>query len=330
MTSPCVLEFVRDPARVWNLPRGQLDDLARRFPGVRFVSPADQEGADRALPEADVVLGWAVRPHNFERARRLRWIQVTAASVSALLFPALVESDVVVTNGRGLHAVAMAEHALGVMLTFARKLHLARDAQQRRRWLQRELSSEPPPVGTLAGSTLGLIGFGSVGRAIAARAAALGMDVVAVRRRPASDPAPAREQWGPDRLDELLGRSDWLVLAAPLTPETRGLVGRRELGRMPRHAVLVNLGRGPLVDQDALTEALERRAIAGAALDVFHEEPLPSSSRLWSLPNVVVTPHLSGFGPRLWERAMELFGRNLRAFLSGGPLENVVDKRAGY
>jgi phosphoglycerate dehydrogenase-like enzyme len=326
----CVLEFVRDKDQVWNLPPALREALVRQFPDVRFISPADQEEADRALPEAEVVLGWAVRPHNFERAERLRWIQVTAASVASLLFPALAESDVVVTNGRGLHAVAMAEHTLGVLLMFSRKLHLARDAQQQQRWAQRELSSQPPDIGSLEGTRLGLVGFGSIGQAIATRASALGMSVVALRRHPAPDPAPAHEQWGLERLPELLERCDWLVLAAPLTEATRRLIGKRELLRMPRHAVLVNLGRGPLVDEPALIEALQQGRIAGAALDVFEEEPLSSSSPLWSMSNVIVTPHLSGFGPRLWERAMELFARNLRAFMEGRALENVVDKRAGY
>jgi phosphoglycerate dehydrogenase-like enzyme len=151
-----------------------------------------------------------------------------------------------------------------------------------------------------------------------------------VRRRPATDPTPADEQWGIDRLPELMERVDWLVLAAPLTPATRGLIGRAELMRLRPHAVLVNLGRGAVVDQASLVEALEAGRVAGAALDVFEEEPLPASSPLWRMPQVIVTPHVAGFGPRFWERICELFARNLRAWLAGEPLENVVDKRAGY
>jgi phosphoglycerate dehydrogenase-like enzyme len=156
------------------------------------------------------------------------------------------------------------------------------------------------------------------------------MRVLAVRKHPARDPAPADEQWETARLHELIGRSDWLVLTAPLTPETRGMIGRAELARMPRHAVLVNLGRGALVDEPALIEALGEGRVAGAALDVFEEEPLPAMSPLWAMPQVVVTPHVSGLGPRFWERTCDLFARNLRHWLAGEPLENVVDKRAGY
>jgi len=221
-------------------------------------------------------------------------------------------------------------HTLGVILAFARKLHLARDAQNRCEWAAPALWGDPPPFGELADTTLGLVGFGAIGHAIANRARALGMKVLAVRRHPASPPDPAHAQWTTDRLPDLIERSDWLVLAAPLTAETRGLIGRAELARCRPGAVLVNLGRGALVDEDALVEALREHRIAGAALDVFREEPLPASSPLWTMPHVILTPHVSGFGPRYWERALEIFGRNLRAFLDGRPLENVVDKRAGY
>ena len=325
-----VLEYVRSPDPIWNLPADVLEGLARQFPAVRFDAPADEAAANRLLPEAEVVWGWAVRRGNFARAHRLRWIQITAASVHGLLFPELVASEVVVTNGRGLHGIAMAEHALGVILAFTRKLHLARDAQRERRWAQSALWGEAPPIGGLNGRTLGLVGFGAIGRATAERARALGLEVLAVRRRPAPDPAPAHAQWPPERLPELLARAHFLVLAAPLTDATRGLLGAAELARMRRDAIVVNLGRGALIDQQALIEALQAGTIAGAALDVFEREPLDAASPLWGMSNVIVTPHVSGFGPRYWERASELFARNLRAFLDGRPLENVVDKRAGY
>jgi phosphoglycerate dehydrogenase-like enzyme len=261
---------------------------------------------------------------------RLRWIQVTAAGVTGMLFPELIESAIIVTNGRGLHAVSMAEHTLGVILAFVRKLHLARDAQRERRWKQSELYAAPPPFGELAGGVLGLVGLGTIGSAIAARARALGLTVKAVRKHPAREPAPADEQWGLDRLPDLLSRSDWIVLAVPLTNQTRGLIGSAEIARMKQSAVLVNLGRGQLVDEAALIAALTRGRIAGAALDVVEREPLATESPLWTMPNVILTPHISGLGPRYWERAVQLFAANLRRFLAGEPLVNVVDKREGY
>lgn len=330
MDRPTVLEWVRSREPIWNLPKAQVDGLARRFPQVRFLSPADRDEAARLLPETQIVLGWAVRPEDFPRARRLKWIHLTAAGVGPQLFPALVESDVVLTNSRGLHAVSMAEHTLGVMLAFARKLHLARDAQHDRRWTQVELSSGPPPFGELAGATLGLVGLGAIGSAIAARARAFGMTVLAVRRRPDHASDVADEVWGRDRLPEMLERSDFVVLCAPQTRETTGLIGATELARMKPHAVIVNIGRGALIDEPALIAALETGRIAGAGLDVTVEEPLPATSPLWTMPNVIVTPHISGMGERYWERALDMFAANLERWLAGKPLENVVDKRAGY
>ncbi len=325
-----MLEYIRDPEGVWTLPARLVADLARRYPGVRFESPPDRAAAERLLPEADVVYGVLVDDGNFPLARRLRWIHVSAAGVGSLLFPALAASDVVFTNGRGLHAVSMAEHALGLMLAFARKLHLARDLQRERRWEQVGLWTEPPPFGQLAGGTLGLVGLGAIGSALAERSAALGLRVIAVRPHPAGDPRPAHEQWGLARLPELLERADWVVLAAPHTAATRGMIGATELARMKPGAVLINLGRGALVDEPALVAALRAGCIAGAALDVVRAEPLAADSPLWAMPNVILTPHVSGLGPRYWERAVEQFAANLERFLAGRPLVNVVDKHAGY
>ena len=324
-----VLEYVRDPAGVWSLPAEQLDRLRRDFPDVTFISPANREEMISRLPEAEVVFGWAVRPDNFHLARRVRWIHVSAAGVAAALFPTLIASDVVFTNGRGLHAAAMAEHTLGVMLAFARCLHLARDAQREKRWIQSELMQRSAFL-EIGGTTLGLVGFGRVGNAIASRARHFGLHVIAVRRRPVSPPDPAHEQWGRERLLELAARADWLVLAAASTHETEKLIGASALAAMKPGAVLVNLGRGALVDEPALITALQEGGLGGAALDVTAEEPLPPESPLWDMPNVILTPHISGIGPRYWERAVDQFARNLRAYRRSEPLENVVDKRMGY
>ena len=325
-----VLEWVRFPNGVWNLPRALARKIATDVAHVKIDSPGTREEADALLPEADVVLGFAVRPENFDRASRLRWIHCTAASVTGVLFPALVESPVLVTNARGLHADAMGEHALAMMLAFARKLHRARDAQRARTWAQAPMWEESPAIGTLAGGTLGLVGLGAIGSAIAVRARALGMKVIALRRRPAGTPAPADEQWPVARLHELLPLVDWLVLVPPLTPETKGMIGREQLSLMRPGARLMNLGRGALVDEHALIQALAGGRLAGAALDVFEQEPLPRTSPLWDMPEVILTPHTSGLGPRYWERALEQFTGNLRRFLADEPLENLVDKRAGY
>jgi len=330
MTAPRVLEWVRDPAGVWDMPEDAVAALAREFPAVRFDDPGTREECDALLPHADIVLGSALRPRNFASAARVRWVHSTAAGVGHVLFPELVESAIVVTNARGLHARSMAEHVLGLMLAFTRRLHVSRDMQSERRWTQAELWRGSPSFGELEGATLGLVGFGRIGQAVAAAARAFGMRVLAVRRRPRPDPAPADEQWGPERLGELLERSDWIVLAAPHTPETDRLLGPAELARVKPGARLVNIARGALVDEPALVEALRSGRLAGAALDVMAEEPLPVASPLWSMTEVIVTPHTAGVGPRFWERIREQFAANLRCFLAGEPLENVVDKRSGY
>jgi phosphoglycerate dehydrogenase-like enzyme len=329
MSSVRVLEWVRYPLDIWSLPRDLAAELAHAVPGTEVWSPATREEAEALLPEAEVVLGWAVRPHNLTRARKLRWVHSTAASVAHVLFDELVEADVQVTNASGLHADAMAEHTIGVMLAFARNLHRTRDEQLARRWSPEALWRDSPGITSLAGTTLGLIGLGRVGSAIARRARALGVRVIAVRRRPEQDPAPAHEQWPIDRLDDLLETSDWVVIAAPHTRETERLIGARELTRMKRGARLVNLGRGALVDEAALVEALRNGTIAGASLDVFDEEPLPPSHPFWGMPEMILTPHTSGLGPRYWERALEQFTDNLRRYVAGQPLRNLVDKRAG-
>lgn len=330
MSALTVLESVRDPSGIWDLPPERLAETAARFPGVRFVRAASAEHAAEVLPQADVVLGWAVREAAFARAERLRWVHLTAAGVGGQLFPAFVSSDVVLTNARGLHAVSMSEHALGLMLTLERRLHRARDAQRERRWVQADLVRESPEIGQLAGRTLGLVGFGEVGRAIAQRARAFEMQVIAVRRHPQAPPEPAHAQWGTERLPELLATVDWIVLVPPLTGATRGLLDAAAFARLKPGARLVNLGRGALLDETALIQAVQDGRLAGAALDVCAEEPLPASSPLWDLPEVLITPHVAGQAPHYWERALTQFEGNLRRFIAGEPLMNVVDKRAGY
>lgn len=331
-----VMEYVRSRDGFWDLPRSFTQALRPRFSGVEWLLPDTQAEADALLPQADVVFGHCVTAANLATASRLRWIHSPAAGVDHVLFNALNDSAIVVTNARGMHADGMAEHAIGVMLTFARKLHWSRDAQVERRWSQREQWTQAPLVESLAGQTLGLVGFGRVGRAIATRARAMGMRVLAVRRHPVhaehqgDSPAPADAQWGLERLGDLMSESDWVVLVAPQTAQTRRLIGASELARMKPTARIMNLGRGALVDDAALLAALQEQRIAGAALDVFQAEPLPANHPYWGMREVFLTPHTSGLGPQYWERAIAIFAANLERFIAGAPLENVVDKQAGY
>jgi phosphoglycerate dehydrogenase-like enzyme len=220
--------------------------------------------------------------------------------------------------------------AIAVTLAMFRRLHLAVRRQSERRWAQDEISAGRVNR-QLAGARVLIVGLGAIGRAAAARFSALGARVSGIRRTPDGAGVPHVETVaGADRLFALLPSADVVLLAAPQTPQTRHLIGARELAAMKDDTLLVNVSRGKLVDEAALVEALAAGRIGGAALDVFEHEPLASDSALWTLPNVLITPHTSGFRPDHWDAATSLFAENLRRFESGEPLLNVVDKRAGY
>ena len=288
------------------------------------LAAAERQASD-LLDPAEVLIGWARLPKAaLARARKLRWIQTAGAGMDRM------DPDdyrhLTVTNASGVAAVAMAEYVIGAMLLFAKGFpHMLR-RQQERVWDRRFQARE------LAGATCGIVGMGAIGGEAARRAQALDMRVLAIRRsitaRTADDLAD--ELLPPADLPYLLEQSDYVVIAAPLTPETRGLIGAAELARMKRTAVLINVGRGAIVDERALIAALRGGTIAGAALDVFEREPLPTDSPLWAMENVVVTPHFSAGSDRYAERAAEIVADNLRRYLAGQPLRNVVNIDLGY
>jgi len=322
-----IVVAIYSPNPVWTMPEMHVEELRRRFPDSTFVRAASEAEAIRLIPDADVALTSVLTVDVFAAARRLRWVQSPAAGVGSMLFPAMRDSAVVLTNSRGMSAVAVAEHAFALLLAALRRLPEAVTAQRERQWIQADLSRLP----MLRGRTLGCVGLGAIGTEVARIGAGFGCRVIGTRRE-ADAPVPAGvdEAWGPDGLDRLLAGSDVVVLAVPLTPETRGLIGARELRLMKPTAWLVNVARGRLVDEAALVEALRAGTPAGAALDVFRHEPLDPASPLWSMPNVLLTPHVAGFREDYWEAAIDLFSENLRRFVSGQPLRNVVRKDAGY
>ena len=265
----------------------------------------------RAVADAEIIL---VAPRSasllreiWPRAPRVRWVHALAAGVETLLFPELVASDVVLTNGRGVFAPALAEFVIAAMLHFAKDIPRMLRDQRGRRW-------EPFLVERLEGQTAGIVGYGSIGRAVEARCKAFGMNVLTVRR-------------GEGSLHDVLRRSDYVVVAVPLTPATRGMI-RIEI--MRKTAVLINVGRGPVVDEGTLVDALASHRIRGAALDVFETEPLPTSHPLWSLDNVLISTHCADQTSDSHIRAMQCFLDDFGRFKRGEPLNNVVDKNAGY
>jgi D-2-hydroxyacid dehydrogenase (NADP+) len=322
---------VISPASIWVMPRHFVDDLRRVFPHHTFLDAWDRDALRALLPQADVAFTPFVDRDIFPSATRLRWVQSPAAGVGSLMFPELLASDVVVTSARGIRARSIAEHVIGVTIALARQLPLAMRAQVQHRWVQDELEGPASSVRPLQGLRMGILGLGAIGSEVATLASALGLRVSAIRRRPDSPvPAGIDAVWPPDRLLDLLADSDVVVLALPHTPGTKQLIGARELDAMKRGALLINVARGKLLDDNAVVAALRDGRLGGAALDVFTREPLDASNPYWDLPNVIVTPHTAGAMRDYWTPLVSLFTENLGRFERGEPLVNVVDKQLGY
>jgi phosphoglycerate dehydrogenase-like enzyme len=247
------------------------------------------------------------------------------------MFPELVNSDILLTNAREVHGLGVAEHVMALILAIAKRIPASVKFQQKHVWGQEILWNEGSCPLDIAGATLGLVGFGSIGSNVAKFAHAMGMRVVVVREHPAKQRAEFVDiELASGRLHEMLSQADYVVMSPPLTPATRGMIGREQLAQMKSTSFLINVGRGPLIDEQALIAALRERKIAGAALDVFDNEPLPADSPLWELDNLLITPHTAGMDTRLWERHYALFSENLRRYFSGQPLLGLVNKQGGY
>lgn len=322
--------------------------IARAVTG-EVVNAAGEEEALCAIDEADAFFG-KISPRLLDVARRLRWIQSPTASLEHFIFPELVRHPSTLTNMRGIFSDVITDHVIGYILSFARNLHIYARRQAEHRWepvggeaARAGFESGPGRVSALdlatihlPGKALGIVGFGSIGREVGRRAVAFGLEVLATdprarelseRRQTAGEP---EEVWPPGRLEELLGASDFVCIAAPHTPETYKLFRRPQFRRMKASAYLINIGRGVIVDLADLVSALEANEIAGAALDVFEEEPLPADHPLWAMENVIITPHVAGCSPVLAERHLGVLLENIERFQAGRPLLNVVGKERWY
>ncbi len=306
-----------------NLEERLLAQIRAVDPRVRVTVAAGQPGIPALAGPAEVMVGWKVPREAIQHAPGLKWIHSTGAGVDDVMVPEVFEREIVITKSIGIHP-PLPEHVFAFILAFERRLHIAVRRQLQRRWDRAAVLG-----GDVAGKTLGILGVGTIGREIAAKAAAFNLRVVGTRRTPVPTPGVERVL-PPDGLPEVLRESDFVLVALPLTPETRGLIGEREFQMMKRTAVFMNIGRGPIVQEAALIRALREGWIAGAALDVFEREPLPSDSPLYDFENVIITPHVSGASPRYMDRAVPLFCENLRRYLRGEPLLNLVDKARGY
>jgi phosphoglycerate dehydrogenase-like enzyme len=322
----------------------RLDRITAAAGPMAVVNAGDEEHALRHMPDADAFFG-KVTPRLLAAAPGLRWVQAPTASLEHYLFPELVSHPCVLTNMRGLFSDVIADQVMGYVVCFARNLHVY--VLQAAAGVWAPVGGEAARVGFasgpgtvndidrahrhLADATLGVGGLGAIGREVARRAAAFGMRVVAVDPRPADRPPEVAALWPVEELPRLLGQSDFVVIAAPHTPQSAAMFRREQFRQMRRDAYLVNVGRGAIVVLDDLIAALEAGEIAGAALDVFETEPLPPDHALWRMPGrVILTPHVAGYSPRIAGRHLETLLDNIGRFVRGEPLRNVVDKDKWY
>jgi phosphoglycerate dehydrogenase-like enzyme len=319
--------------------------ISAAVPGAEIVDRqcrTPEEISALVAEGCDVLLSFRMPNDVTERARGLKWIQLLSAGADHALAGPLKSSTIPITTASGIHATPIAEYTMASMLSYAHRIHLAIRAQMRREWTRsgRFMAG----VDEIRGLTLGIIGYGSIGRETARLGQAFGMKVLALKRNPAErtdsgwcpaglgDPAgtiPARF-FGPEQREEILRESDYISVTLPLTEHTRKFIGARELRAMKPGAYIVNIGRGEVIDEHAMAEALKAGKLGGAGLDVFEHEPLEASSPLWELENVILTPHISGANRGYMDKACELFVENLKRFASNHPLLNVVDPQLGY
>ena len=310
----------------FELEKPYVERIRSTYPDVEVVVCTERARLPELVDGAQALIGWGLNADLMRNHPELRWFAAGGAGVDGILFPELIESDLILTNNSGVHAPHMAEYLLGMMLGFARGLPELMWAQTRHEWHGREGLT----VYELGRQTLAVVGLGDIGQALAWRANAIGMRVIGSRRHPGEPPRGVERIYSPDALHEMLAEADHVAITLPLTDETRGLFGSAEFEVMKTTAFIYNIGRGAIINSDALMAALNNGQIAGAGLDVTDPEPLPADSPLWDMENVVITAHTSGRGPFYWERGIELLVENIGRFMRDEPMLNVVDKRAGY
>ncbi len=304
--------------------------IQKRWPGMRVLHLPNYERLADELPDADIFVGYSLRAEQLKEAKKLKWIHSTAAGVAQLMYPQLRDSGIIVTNPSGIFSVPMAEHTLGLLLALARNFPDSVRGQDRSRWSQQEIWDKPQHLTELNGKILLIVGYGSIGREVAKRARSLDMRVWGVTRSGEGDRTHAERIFSAAKLPDALPDADYLLISAPETLETKHLIGTAQIARMKQGARLVNVGRGSLLDEAALVQALESGALGGAALDVTGTEPLPAESPLWKAPNLFITPHTSGVSDRLWGRQTTILIELLERWFDGRELFNHVDFARGY
>jgi D-2-hydroxyacid dehydrogenase (NADP+) len=318
------------PFTEWRPKPFMAEAIRKRWPEMRVLHLPNYDGLPQELPDTDIFVGYSLRAEQLTAARKLKWIHSTAAGVAQLMYPELRDSGIVVTNPSGIFAVPMAEHTMGLLLALARNFPDSVRQQDIAHWSQQELWDKPQHLTELNGQVLLIVGFGSIGREVAKRARAFDMRVWGVTRSGKGDLTHAEKILAVKDLHEALPEADFVLIAAPETAETRHLIGAEQITKMKRGARLINVGRGSLLDEAALIQALKSGALGGAALDVTRVEPLPAESSLWKTPNLMITPHTSGVSDRLWHRQTAILIELLERWFDGRELFNLVDFARGY
>lgn len=324
-----VLLSIPQTVTAWQLPPAQVARLRAACPQHEFLDARTPDARADGLARAEVACTWRLSPEEIASAPHLRWVHSTAVAAFTLGLSELAARGIVVTNTRGVQDAAIAEHVFATLLALGHRLPLVFERQRTATWAQNEFVGDRLPV-KLRGRRLGIVGLGAIGQEVARLGVAFGMRVTGLRRRPELGGPAGVTVRGHERIDELLAASDVVVLSAPLTSDTETLLDARRLALLPRGAVLVNIARGALLDEGALVEALASGALGGASLDVFGVEPLPSDSPLWGAPNLIVTPHTSGFRAGHWDDVIDVFVDNLGRWERGEPLRWQVDPVRGY
>lgn len=309
----------------FDLPDSHLERLVEHFPQVEWVREKDRGKLGPILNEAEILLVFLKCDREMiEAAPRLKWIQAITAGVDDLPLEAIAGRGILLTNGRGIHTIHMAEYAMAAMINLARGFHLVLRNQLQKKWDRSVRQAE------ICGATVGIIGLGAIGREIARKAAFMGMRVIGVRRTPAPL-AHVDAVYGPDDMALVFRQSDYVINLLPSTPATEKLIDRRFFEAMKPTASFINMGRGQTVNEADLIAALRHKRIQALVTDVYETEPLPAESPLWEMENAILTPHICGVSPHYMARAMEIVEHNLKVYLSGqGEMINTVDVAAGY
>lgn len=318
------------PFTFWRPQPLMPETIRRRWPEMQVLHLPDYDRLPDELPNTDIFVGYSLRAEQLAYAKKLKWLHSTATGVAQLMYPELRDSGIVVTNPSGILSVPMAEHIIGVMLALARNFPDSVRYQDRACWAQQQLWDKPQQLTELNGRLLLIVGYGSIGRELAKRARAFDMRVWGVTRSGKGDTTHTERIVSVAQLDELLPHADYVVLAAPETPDTQDLMNVARIAKMKTSARLINVARGSLLDETALVSALEQGRLGGAVLDVTGTEPLPPDNPLWNAPNLFITPHMSAISDRLWIRETALLMDLLERWFDGRELLNQVDFTRGY